>query len=298
MTPSYFKIFLSLWLIPVASLWAECNSRSELEVVYCNVKAKGHRGLPSLAEFRRNTPIMQSLLLKRPAAKYAITIPANAGRRTAAATNAAAVSRSRYTASGRVPEPEIKKVRIKKSIKTSNRKNPVRQKRVAVPNRALTWRSQCRLQGIKIACKNLGFEYTLLNNRLNRYLDPQVFSPEHVMGLRSYAGALSDRENVHRYLGDSYRRYIQAMLDIGLAASTISYSRFYYTFDDAVKNQRDFAARFEKMYIYLKKDKQTMGVKGRYSDELPVSLKQCSWLNDSLLVCDNDKLNWIYKKSS
>jgi len=109
---------------------------------------------------------------------------------------------------------------------------------------------------------------------------------------------LNDQDNVHRYLGDSYRRYIQAMLDIGLAAATMSYSRFYYTFDDAAKNQRDFAARFEKMYIYLKKDKQTMGVKSRYSDELPVSLKQCSWLNDSLLVCDNDKLNWIYKKSS
>tara|TARA_B110000116_G_C16728342_1_gene532518 strand:+ start:226 stop:645 length:420 start_codon:yes stop_codon:yes gene_type:complete len=134
----------------------------------------------------------------------------------------------------------------------------------------------------------------LLNNLQNRHLQKNVFAAANVLGLDNYSGDIENTRLFNSYLGDNYQRYIEGMLRLGLASSTMSYSRFYYTFHDANKNNRDFAARFEKMYVFLKKDKQSMGVKSRYSDEMPAGLHQCVALTFAIVVCDNKRMNWVY----
>ena len=51
-----------------------------MELSYCTLIARGATGLPALYEFRKNSPATQYLLLKRPAAKFAVVLPAPAAK--------------------------------------------------------------------------------------------------------------------------------------------------------------------------------------------------------------------------
>ncbi|HMW73381.1 MAG TPA: hypothetical protein PKD17_16240, partial [Cellvibrionaceae bacterium] len=64
-------------LAPLAAVADDnCRGQTPLEISYCTLVARGATGLPALYEFRKNTPDTQYLLLKRPAAKLAVALPA------------------------------------------------------------------------------------------------------------------------------------------------------------------------------------------------------------------------------
>ncbi len=114
------------------------------------------------------------------------------------------------------------------------------------------------------------------------------------MGLPRYRGNRNNDRAIQYYLSDVYSLYIQKMVDIGLGASTMSYRRFYYTFNDLQSKQVSFTERFEKMYGYLKKDKKTMQVKPLLSEHRPDKLSQCDDISKHIIVCDNGSANWVY----
>lgn len=262
-----------------AEAQASCLPKGELEKVYCQLQAKGE-ALPALRDFRRNSPRMQRLLLTRSATRHNIALPVLAS----AAPKLAPVAK-----------PAVKKENIRRALKPIVKpKDQYLLKEPAYLTPSIVLKDSCSLSGGQIICPNA--RYSLLDNLNNRHLDTDVFSANNRLGLSNYRGQLNQSAELKRYMANTYQQYIEGMLKIGLAASTMTYSRFYYTFEDAWNNKRDFADRFEKMYVFLKRDKQTMGVKKRYSSELPQGLHQCAELSAELIVCDNQKINWVYRR--
>ena len=118
------------------------------------------------------------------------------------------------------------------------------------------------------------------------------------MALDSFQGNLQDKSAVNRYLARSYRHYIDKMLFIGLGASTMTYTKFHYTFWDLVEKREDFAGRVNAMYDFLKQDKATMAVQERYDKVMPAGIDWCTSLSDSVVVCDDGKRNWVYTRQA
>lgn len=272
----FLRLLSLLYLSLSSAAYAKCTANTELEAVYCQLQAKGE-ALPKMSDFRRNDPQMQKLLLKRPASRHHIALPEIAKKSTSVAR---VTSKSKKVAPLSVVDvPAPKKI-------LSTHKSPLAGHEL---------QASCTISGERISCS--GQHYQLLDNLNNRHLDKQVFSDSNLLGMSNYQGSFNHKSSLNSYMAGAYQRYIDGMLKIGLAASTMTYSKFYYTFEDAWHNKRDFADRFEKMYVFLKKDKQTMGVKKRYSDTLPAGLHQCAELSDSIIVCDNKKINWVYFRS-
>lgn len=273
-----FLPFLCLSAVGVAH--ADCRPNGELEKVYCQLQAKGE-SLPKMSDFRRNDARMQQLLLKRPAAKHGIRLPVVDKKSAVKATSpkrAAAKPKPKKVTKPAVP---LAVVEAKAAYRAPSR---------SALGRAL--QTTCSISEARISCAER--HYQLLDNLNNRHLNKQVFAESNRLGLSNYLGSINHKPSLNDYMGDAYQRYIEGMLKIGLGASTMTYSKFYYTFEDAWNNKRDFADRFEQMYVFLKKDKQSMGVKKRYSNDLPAGLHQCAELSSHIIVCDNKKINWVY----
>lgn len=271
----------------------------DYERIYCEIIAAGAgKGLPALEDFRSNSARIQNLLLKRPAQAIGIDLPT-------------------YT--------ELEKINEAKASKKHNRNEIVKKNSVTktihfhsfpaeakpkpqsitpqIPERPQSQpmavselQKQCQLINDYINCGSVS--YYLVVNQNNSVLDKQALSASNKMGMRTYTGSKDDKEAIKKYLSESYRHYIEKMLEIGLGAATMSFSKFYYTYQQVAELGHDFAQRFEIMYNFLKKDKASMAVKARYSDVLPSKLEQCARLSANLLVCDQDEHNWIYKKKS
>lgn len=235
---------LVLWFALAAAAWS-CQSQTELEAVYCQLKGKGVV-LPSLRDFRRNDPGTQKLLLQRPAAREGISLqdisvdvspkkktPNKVGRSKTPAVSAEV--RSTYTADRPVHRDSL---------------DP----------------SACQLLEGVIRCQEKRFQFVL--NRPNRQLTSHSLSAANRLQLPEYNTSLQSPEE---YLSVSYRHYIEKMLTIGLGASTMSYSKFYYIWEDTQRQQQSFAQRLESVFEFLKRDKKTLGVKPRYDDEMPKS---------------------------
>lgn len=277
----FLRLLPLLYLTLSSETYADCRANTELETVYCQLQAKGE-ALPKMSDFRRNAPKMQRLLLKRPASKHGIALPIVAKKSALVAT---VQYRSTVTPKPKKAVPLVVEAPKQKKMQSAHRSSTADQ----------DLQTSCTISGKRIRCS--GQHYQLLDNLNNRHLDKRVFSESNLLGMRNYQGSFHHKSSLNRYMADAYQRYIDGMLKIGLAASTMTYSKFYYTFEDAWNNKRDFADRFEKMYVFLKKDKQSMGVKKRYSDELPAGLHQCAELSESIIVCDNKKINWVYQRS-
>ncbi|MGH1370707.1 MAG: hypothetical protein ACRBBW_01640 [Cellvibrionaceae bacterium] len=100
-----------------------------------------------------------------------------------------------------------------------------------------------------------------------------------------------------RYWSDSYQHYIEKMLSIGLGASTMSYTKFVYTWQESQLQGQIPQARFSAMFEYLKRDKRALAVKASYDDMTPASISWCQSLSHQLWVCDNGRRNWVYQLS-
>ncbi len=251
------------------------------EVIYCKILERGGgKNLPDFAQFQRNPPRTQALLIKRPAAKFGIVIDE--------------------------PKADLDIKRVEKNIERSmsdqysrrttqqrgrqdylQRDLSVSRKSV---DRELTQR--CYLQAKAIVCGET--QYVLVDNKHNRELAPNVLNDANSMQLPLFKGSPDDEGGLNIYMTDAYRQYINKMLEIGLGGVTMSYTRFYYTRQALLEHKIDFVVRLEEMFQYLKQDKRYLAVA---AGDPPVfnGLGFCMPLDEQLIVCDNTNSNWVYQ---
>ncbi len=268
LTKKWSRLLLSLLLFGVGNSHGqnscEQQARTAYEQLYCQIKAGGDgAGLPSLPDFRRNSPKIQALLLRRPAARLGLEVP---------------------TVSELVPESRAVET---PALQPENAK-PIAPEATARGRNSDM--GSCDLDGELIRCD--GQQFRLVTNLPNRLLKPQALSANNRLLLSPGPG---NRE-LKDYLLQAYQTYIEKMLTIGLGASTMSFSKFYYTHESLQRQDADFPRRMEQMFEFLKKDKATMAIQPRYHNKLPDSLDQCGRLSQDLIVCDERDLNWVYER--
>lgn len=252
-------------LLFVPLVTAACESRNELEAIYCQLK-HDYAQLPSLEDFRRNSPTVQRLLLKRPARDAGIELPASTSEKTTTLT-----SESDATQYRRAPaEPVSIPARRAKNLPADHQ--------------------SCLLLENRIQCGSDA--YLLMLNRANHQLAKGSLNDSNELSFPA-------RSNIStaRYWSDSYQHYIEKMLSIGLGASTMSYTKFVYTWETAQKQGQNPQNRFSKMFEYLKRDKRALSVKASYDDLIPEAISWCQSLSRKLWVCDNGERNWVYQRS-
>lgn len=234
--------------------------KTELEAVFCRVKREAPSvPLPSFREFQKNPAKTQRLLLRRPARKLGIALPVES---TTPAANPGVPSTSN---SSQPPAP-----------RSSNLSTADLQ--------------ECSLQGARILCAD--GTYLLQRNRSNQAVSKDALDKTS-LEIASPPDAKSPQAVAH-YLTQSYRNYIHAMLNIGLAEATLSYTKYNHIFQEVQQQGGNFPQRMSTMFTYLKKDKQQMSAVGRPATLLPQSLDQCQRLDTKIILCDNVVENWIF----
>ncbi|MEQ5837542.1 hypothetical protein [Marinobacter sp. NFXS9] len=264
-----FRPFLFALLLASPLAYSACpkNPATAYEQLYCDIQAKGGGStLPTFEDFRRNTPQVQALLLKRPAARLGLAVPG-----PEAATSQSAKPASPVTSERPKPDPETEPT---------------------PPPAGDSAFEGCQLGGTVIRCPSA--QYELATNQANSALRTGVLDDDNRLGLSPYRGDLSNETAVRAYLSDAYDRYIAKMLEIGLGGTTMSFTRFYNSFRRYEAKGIDFAQRMDETFDYLKQDKRTLGVNRKPPDELPKSLKNCAPSGARVIVCDNVATNWVY----
>ena len=246
-------------------------AKTPMEKAYCKImQADDSIRLPPMSDFRRNPPSTQALLLKRAAKRAGVTLPNVSG------------DKSRLEAAKR---QAIRKV------------DPLAAPKKDVPGPASsvfsTELNGCTLQDKAIQCGNQ--RYALQYNLPNSKLPKNALSKENKLGLPSEPEFVSEIEK-RRYLWRCYQLYIDKMTQIGLSASTVPFTKFYYMYEEGKAKKVDFAVRFEKTFDFLKRDKLNLAVRSTYSKETPSSLKACSSLTKDYIVCDKGSINWVFKR--
>jgi hypothetical protein len=249
------------------------QARTPLEQVYCKIRAANPSApLPSLQELRRNPEKTQRLLLRRPAEQAGISLPPEQVSRPAPPSPS-----SPPPASSKAP-----------AVAQTPVENPARVQAGSL--------SGCELSAGSIRC---GVDrYPLQGNVPNSRLARDALDVNKRVLFADYQGAAGDGAALMEYATRTYRRYVEAMLEIGLGASTMSFTKFYHTFTEAQARGARFGERLTAMFDFLKKDKATIGVQSHYSDAMPDSIEQCMALSDTLLVCDNVQQNWVYRRAA
>lgn len=234
------------------------QARNGLEKAYCQIEAAGAAtSLPPLGEFRKNPEKTQRLLLRRPAKRAGVSLP---------------------------PEPQP----VSEPVANSE---VVKAHRPAVGGGAAL---PCQLQEDLMVCG--GQRYHLLGNQSNNRLDSAALSSATQLRLPDFVGDPADEDALMNYLEKSYQRYIESMVAIGLAASTMSFTKFYHTFMEVQTGGADFSKRMATMFEFLKKDKQSMAVQAHLSEERPTDVSLCRGLSQALVVCDDVKHNWVFRR--
>ena len=241
---------------------------SPLEKLYCDVVAQGEgAGLPSFDDFRRNPPATQRLLLKRPAKRAGLNLPA--------------------AAKAVAPKP---KSSAKTTAKRPAAKAPASSAiKPSVPSNL----KGCTISAGAIQCGNA--YYRLLDNRGNQSLSPTALAASNTLVFSAVPNYSSNLE-LHNYLQHAYSLYLTKMHTIGLAGTTLSYSKFYYIFDEAQQQQQDFVKRFGVMYDYLKKDKSAMAVAKQHRGKKAPPLSACQVIGNNFITCDARGSNWVYAR--
>lgn len=152
--------------------------------------------------------------------------------------------------------------------------------------------SRCLLRGHEIDCGSNYYQLAL--NRPKHALPTSAFSAGNQLDLPPFMGDIQDEHAVREYLHRAYETYIEKMVGLGLAGSTMSFTAFYRGFRDQAERYVDFAGRFRKMFEFLKADRQKLAVSTRAPGDLPQSLGQCATLSNNVIVCDDLKQNWVY----
>ncbi len=260
-------LLVALWAHG-AAYGASCFVLAEnyYEQIYCEIRALGRGGeLPPFTDFRNNDAVTQALLLKRPAARLGMIVaepaaPSSPGKRKPAAHAAVAAVA-----------------------------NAIAQ---ATPGSATL--ATCARDGHSIRCADA--HYQLVGNRANRHLAADALDPEQRLNLGTFTGG-TDADGLLRYLRESYGRYLEKMLAIGLGAVTLSYRKFEFIYHDVTTRGADFSARFETMYRFLKRDKQSMDVVGTTPDPGATPLAACALFAARIIACDGGNRNFLFVKT-
>ncbi|WP_062067687.1 hypothetical protein [Cellvibrio sp. OA-2007] len=249
------------------------------EQVYCQLQAKAQtKGLPPFNQFKKNNEIVQASLLKRPAERNGIKLPAPTRKTQTPMLTPALIMPAPVS-------PVVKNPQL--SVTETVRREPLaeltRKELDGVKHSA-----ECNLAGNQIRCGNYLFK--LVGNRANHRLASGSLSPDNKMNLPGYqGGALS------QYLTQAYDQYIAKMCEIGLCGVTMTYGKFAYLYQDLQAKGLDFPQRFEIMYGFLKKDKANMGVSESSSVLQGISLQNCAMLTAQRYVCDYQGRNYIFE---
>lgn len=240
-------------------------ARGDYERLYCRLVSEGHgSGLPAFEDFRRNTPQVQALLLRRPAQRAGLELPAESGP-----------ARAPVAAE---PEPA--------------RPPPPQEPTPAAP-RAQPGLADCRLLGEVIQCPDR--RLALVENQPNRALPADALAQEQRLDLPRFDGDPGDDQALRQYLSDAYDHYLERMLDIGLGGATLSFSQFHHSYFRHRDQGVDFPKRMETMFQHLLQDKRTKSVPARLHGRLPETIENCMGIRPGLVVCDDVATNWVYR---
>ncbi|MFK7732360.1 MAG: hypothetical protein AB8B48_12145 [Pseudomonadales bacterium] len=237
---------------------------SQYEQAFCTLSSSRYNyGLPSLQEFRRNPAKVQYLLLKRAASREGIAL-------------SKPVKES--------PVTDSRSAKVTATVTAPASKPPLQ-------SRKTDWTAydqpNCRYTKRKITCGKRQFR--LQTNRRNSELPATALGDANVLRLPEK----KVNEPIDAWLAVAYKEYIVALLSIGLAGSSSTYSAFAHTYYELENTGTDFAARIQRSFALLKKDKRTLAVGKRYPDSAPLAA-DCEWLASTMLACNSAGKNWVY----
>ncbi|MDC0661288.1 hypothetical protein [Marinobacter sp. SS21] len=264
-------VLMMATLVPMSASAMACpmQPQTAYEQVYCQVWEKGGGNrLPSFDDFRRNTPQVQALLLKRHAARYGMDMPDSSPEPTR-------VRPQQVPVNDPLPSPAAE----------SEQEPDLSQ------SPAFAFRD-CRLEGEIIACPRQ--RYRLAANQSNSALAEGVLDDTNRLGLEAYQGDPNNETELRRYLSQAYDLYIRKMLDIGLGGATMSFTQFYHGYQRHQASGVDYPQRLEATFQLLKRDKQSMAVQARLTDALPQTLDDCEGVGLDIIVCDDVGTNWVF----
>jgi hypothetical protein len=315
-------LFLGILLCSQPALAERCEPQenNEYEKIFCQLKRSGRGAtLPNIYQFRENPPLTQALLLKKPAERAGIVVeiperdnqetlrrqedlliaetaaqgeegprPLDRSVRTVAVVQQAPVVAAPAEPPAPVATTSATEIAVEKNMDSE-------PETVAPPVAAVTNPLEgCSLQQWTVECAH--GRYQLVGNKTNQQLPADALSADHKLGLPVYSGAVDDNAALEEYLTRAYSRYLAGMLEIGLGGSTMSYGKFVNLHKYITDQRLDFAGRFETMYQFLKKDKQSIGVSTKLTVAEGLVVQDCSSLDD-LIVCDYQKANYIFAKA-
>lgn len=272
-----------------------CNPApgNEYEKILCQLKRGGRgEGLPSLYDFRKNPPLMQAFLLKKPAERAGIPlrIPERANAETVdRQADLLLASVEKTLAPSPSKQKAVEKPITVKPVSTATLASKPVQSVVAESKSAPEPFATCALKNFELDCTE--GRYRLVTNQANQHLREGALSEENRLGLPVESG-----QNRDEYLQHAYARYLEGMIDIGLGASTMSYSKFVRLYDHITAQKLDFASRFETMYHFLKQDKATIGVNTHPLIAAGFTTRYCSELTSELLACEYQRDNHVFVK--
>ncbi len=259
--------------IALAKNYCFVKAETYYEQVFCEVSSKGNgRHLPDFYDFRKNDPLIQALLLKKPAAQSGIAL---------------AMPRNKTKTAQKTI---VKNTAVINSVQTNVKGSA--QKSGGIEK--LTWQRDCQFDKNAIVCTKR--RYVLVGNKNNDTLKEGALSKSNQMGLAPYRQRLDNKADVNDYLVVSYQRYIEKMLAIGLGGVTMSSGKFAFLFHDLTNRGVSFNERFETMYRYLIKDKKTVRVNERASIDRSLSIESCLYLSDSIITCAATQKNFLFVK--
>jgi len=264
--------------IPKCFVYAE----TYYEQIYCEIKARGKgKALPAFVDFKKNNEVTQALLLKRDAVALHISIKMPK-RHTSKKDPASPTSKLRQN----IAPGNQHKFNSKTNAKI---KSETRQSRSSSSNS-----TPCSFTGNLITCNALKFYQ--IGNKTNSSLKQGALERQNKIGLTPFIGKQAQQSKIDRYLYQSYVRYIEKMLEIGLGGVTMSFTKFAYLFNDLLEKKVDFASRFETMYSFLKKDKQQLAVSENITPAKHLTINDCFKLTNRIYICDNRARNYVYVK--
>jgi len=268
--------------IPKCFVYAE----TYYEQIYCEIKGKGKgKALPAFVDFKKNDEITQALLLKRDAAALHISI--KLPKRHASKKDLASPT----------TKPKQKIAPSNQHTFNSKESSKTNLQTKSQTNQSLSSSSNstsCSFMGNLITCNALKFYQ--IGNKTNSSLKQGALERQNKIGLTPFIGKQAQQSKIDRYLYQSYVRYIEKMLEIGLGGVTMSFTKFAYLFNDLLEKKVDFASRFETMYSFLKKDKQQLAVSEKITPAKHLTIDDCFKLTKHIYICDNRARNYVYVK--
>ncbi len=274
-----FAPFLFIMLCPSLATAAEgndsCRPQTPLEKAYCALVAKGAAGLPPLYEFRKNGEPTQHLLLKRPAAKLGVALPNPVKKAKAAAEpdTSARANPPAGPALDSVPRPSTP---------------PPKRSRIAATHAS----TDCQLTQETIVCGTQ--RYQLQWNKPKNALGPGALSATNQLVFPSQPKGTGVQRD---YLTTCYGIYVHKMLLLGLGNTTMSFSKFAAIYEQAQSQKFDFAARFERMYHFLKEERKTLQPPKGFGHRPPSHLDNCEPINEQLWSCETAEQHWVFART-